>query len=328
MSIAVRAPKDAILQDGSATLYRFRGEAQGETYGAPVLLVPSLINRWYVLDLDEGSSVARALVEAGLDTYVLDWGAAADEDRYLSWDDVLARLSRAVRRTLRASGHASLALLGYCMGGTLTAIHTALEPETVHGLVNLAGPIDFSEGGLLRHMVDARWFDADAIAAAGNVSPMQMQSGFTALRPTLNLSKMVRWIDKGLDPEARRRMGALEEWAGDNIPFPAAAYTRYIGDLYQQNQLVTGEHRVAGRRVDLGAIRCPVLTVVASHDTICPAPAATALNDLVASDDTEVLTIGGGHVGAVVGSAAQKQLYPALCDWFDRRMPQSLSAAE
>lgn len=320
MGVAVRVPKDAVCEDGSATLYRFRGAS---SEGVPVLLVPSLINRWYVLDLDEGSSVARALVDGGLDTFVFDWGAAADEDRWLTWDDVVARVARAVRRTMRITGQSSVALLGYCMGGTLAAIHTALAPQSVRALVNLAGPIDFSEGGLLRHMVDRRWFDADAIADAGNVAPMQMQMGFTALRPTLSMSKLVRTIDKAHDPVAQRRMDVLEEWASDNVAFPAAAYTRYIGDLYQANELVSGEHRVAGRRVDLGDITCPVLTIVADSDTICPPAAATALVDHAGSDDTEVLRIGGGHVGAVVGSAAQRHLYPTLTAWLRERCTTS-----
>jgi polyhydroxyalkanoate synthase len=313
-----RLPKDVVYGDGTAALYRFRAEP-GAADRLPVLLVPSMINRWYVLDLDEGSSVVAAILGAGLDTFVLDWGAVADEDRYLSWDDVVAKVARAVRRTLRNTGHDELALLGYCMGGTLAAIHTALEPDTVCGLVNLAGPIDFSEGGLLRHMVDPRWFDADAIAEAGNVAPVQMQAGFTALRPTLNASKLVRWADRGHDPKARRRMSVLEAWASDNVAFPAAAYTRYIGELYQNNELVNGEHRIAGRRVDLKQIRCPILTIVAERDTICPPPAATALGRLAGSTDTDVLSVSGGHVGAVVGSAAKKHLYPQLCTWLRER---------
>ena len=62
-----------------------------------------------------------------------------------------------------------------------------------------------------------------------------------------------------------------------------------------------------------------MLTVVASRDTICPAEAATAMNDLVSSEDQSVLTIGGGHVGAVVGSRAPKQLYPAVAEWLIER---------
>ena len=318
MGVAVRVPKSTVIRDGSASLYRFRS-ANASADVAPVLLVPSMINRWYGLDLDEGSSVVASLLDAGLDVFVLDWGAAADEDRHLTWDDVVARVNRAVRRTLRMTGHKSLGLLGYCMGGTLAAIHTALEPHTVCGLVNLAGPIDFSEGGLLRHMVEPRWFDADAIAAAGNIAPMQMQAGFTALRPTLDAAKMIRWIDRGHEPKTARRMTVLDEWASDNIAFPAAAYTRYIGELYQQNQLITGEHHVGGRHVDLGNIDCPILTIVAERDTICPPPAALALAEMSGSDDTQVLRVEGGHVGAVVGGAAKKHLYPTLAEWFGQR---------
>ena len=58
-----------------------------------MLLVPSLINRWYVLDLRPGARLAGALVDAGHDVFCLDWGVPEDEDRYLEWDDVVARLS-------------------------------------------------------------------------------------------------------------------------------------------------------------------------------------------------------------------------------------------
>jgi hypothetical protein len=155
-----------------------------------VLLVPSLINQWYVLDLRAGASLVAALVDAGLDVWCLDWGAPEDEDRYRTWDDTLARLDRMVRRTLRTAGASQLALLGYCMGGTLATIYTALEPGArLRPRRSRRARSTSRKGGMLRTMVDRRWFDADAIADAGNVSPEQMQSGFTALRPTLELGQ-------------------------------------------------------------------------------------------------------------------------------------------
>ena len=39
----------------------------------------------------------EALTAAGHDVYCLDWGCPRDEDRYLTWDDILARLARATR---------------------------------------------------------------------------------------------------------------------------------------------------------------------------------------------------------------------------------------
>jgi polyhydroxyalkanoate synthase len=288
------------------------------------LLVPSMINRWYVLDLREGVSLARALVEAGIDTWCLDWGRPEDEDRYLSWDEVIDRLHRMVRRVQRETGAPRVGLLGYCMGGTLAGIYAALEPERIAALINLAGPFDFAHGGALARMTDARWFDGDAVADAGNVHPLQMQSGFVALRPTLQIAKWVGFLDRAHDPRAREAFEALDEWAGDNIAFPAEAYRTYIRELYQQNALVQGTHHVRGRRVDLGAIHCPVLTVAAERDTICPVAAARALNDHAGSDDTELLVVPGGHVGAVIGSKAPAKLYPAIAAWLSSRLSPDL----
>jgi polyhydroxyalkanoate synthase len=322
-------PRDVIHREGTAALYRFRRPAGVEAAPAlPVLLVPSLINRWYVLDLRARASVVEALTTGGLDTFCLDWGVPRDEDRYLTWDDVLARLARAVRIVRRTTGAPRVGLLGYCMGGTLAGIHTALEPDTVAALINLAGPFDFARGGLLATMTDPRWFDAEAIAAAGNVSPTQMQSGFVALRPTLSLSKQVNLLDRGHEANNREAFLALESWSSDNIPFPAAAYTTYIRDLYQGNLLVQGRHHARGRRVDLGAIRCPVLTVAADRDAICPVDAARGLMDHCGARDTELLTVSGGHVGAVVGTKASQVLYPAIVRWLRSRLGSNGVAAE
>jgi polyhydroxyalkanoate synthase subunit PhaC len=313
-------PRSTVMADGPARLYRFSGAAAPKARTLPLLVVPSLINRWYILDLRAGASFIESIVGAGIDTFCLDWGIPEDEDRYLSWDDVLARLRRAVRKVMRITGAPKVGLLGYCMGGTLSAIHTALEPDTVAALVNLAGPIDFSESGPLGVLVDPRWFDPDAIADAGNVNPLQMQTGFSTLRPTLTLGKIVGMMDRAHDPEARAAFAALETWSSDNVPFPGEAYRTYIRELYQQNALIRGEHRVRGQAVSLTNIRCPVLAIVANRDTICPPVAATALTQASGSSDTEVIAAPGGHVGAVVGRRASRELYPAATAWLGERL--------
>ncbi len=310
---------DVVLEDGTARLLHFRGSVPARPDRAPVLLVPSMINRWYVLDLRPGYSVVEALVAAGFDTWCLDWGAPNAEDRYLDWDAVVARLSRMARRTRRETGHDRLAMLGYCMGGTLTGIHAALEPDTVQALINLLGPFDFTRAGELGRMTDARWFDPEAIASAGNMTAEQMQQGFVALRPTATLAKWVGFADRAHDPRAVQAFAALEAWASDNVSFPAAAYVTYIRDLYQENRLVRGEHAVRGKRVNLAAITCPVLTIATASDTICPLGAAKGLNEACGATDSEVFVTQGGHVGAVVGSNGPRALYPKLTSWLSAR---------
>lgn len=313
-------PKDTILSEGTARLYRFRRPDTRPvgTGRRPVLVVPSLINRWYILDLRAGYSVVEAL-NARYDTYLLDWGVPEDEDRYETWDRVLKKLGRAVRKVLRETGASQVTLLGYCMGATLSGIYTALHPNQIGAFINLAGPFDFSEGGMLSTLVDPRWFDVEAIVGAGNLAATQMQSGFTALRPTLPVGKFVNFLWKMHDEAAMDAFSALEAWSSDNTPFPAAAYKTYIEELYQKNALVKGEHWALGRQVRLQDITCPVLNIVASKDNICPPPAAQGLVDNVGTEDTTVLTVPGGHVGAVVGSRASRELYPKMLDWIDAK---------
>ena len=311
-------PKDTVFREGKGSLYRFRG---GKPDGAhvPVLLVPSMINRWYVMDLREGASVATAVSQgAPYDTFLFDWGIPEDEDRYLTWDDCVAKLDRVVKKVLRLTGHSKLIILGYCMGATLSSGYAALHPERIAGFINLAGPIDFTHAGRLGLMVDKRWFDPAAMTAAGNLGASQMQSGFTALAPTGSISKWIGLADKIHDERARDAFAALDKWAGDNIPFPAAAYVTYIKELYQENRMFKGEFRVAGEEVKLEKLTCPVMTIVADRDAICPPAAATALNDKTSSTVKDVMSIPGGHVGAGVGSRAAKELYPRLRAWLEK----------
>ena len=313
-------PKDTVYGEGTARLYRFR-RPNDRPAGShlPLLIVPSLINRWYILDLREGATLAGSLNQS-YDTWLYDWGVPEDEDRYQSWERVLDKLARAIRRVKAATGAPKVGLLGYCMGGTLCGIQAALEPDSIAALINLAGPFDFEKGGMLRTMVDPRWFDPNAIADAGNVQPHQMESGFVALRPTLQLGKWVGYTGIMHDPAAKEAFTALDTWANDNTPFPGEAYRTYIKELYQENRLVRGEHWVKGQRVDLGRIHCPVLSIVAHKDNICPPEAAMGLNHNVGTKDREVLTVKGGHVSAVVGDTAKETLYPAIGRWLAPRL--------
>ncbi|MBL8916438.1 MAG: alpha/beta fold hydrolase [Archangium sp.] len=317
--------RSTVLTDGPASLYHYASlDDVAPRKAPPVLLVPSMINRWYVLDLRPGSSVAEAFVKAGLDTWCLDWGIPEAHDRHFTWAEALQRLDRMLRKVRRETGKEKVVVLGYCMGATLSSIHAALNPELYAGFINLLGPIDFSESGMLGRMTDPRWFDAAAVAEAGNVSPEQMQSGFKLLRPTQDLAKLVTLIEKGTDPAFQLGYRALDTWASDNVAFPGAAYETYISELYQKNNLVNGRHHALGKRVDLKDITCPVLTIAADKDTICPPKAAVALNAVVGSAEKQVLPVPGGHVGAVVGSKASEKLYPALIEWVSKKAHASL----
>jgi mannose-6-phosphate isomerase-like protein (cupin superfamily) len=76
-------PSDVVWAENKWRLLRYRPRPEGLSHHTPLLLVPSLINRHYVLDLMPGKSFAESLVAAGHDVFVIDWGTPEDEVRFI-----------------------------------------------------------------------------------------------------------------------------------------------------------------------------------------------------------------------------------------------------
>ncbi len=194
-------PADEVFAENKWRLLRYRARTEGAVYRTPILLVPSLINRHYVLDLMPGKSLVEWLVETGHDVFVIDWGTPSDEDRYLSFDEITGRyIGRALRQTCRISGSEKAHMLGYCLGGTLAAIHASAYPERVASLTSLAAPVSFEDDGLLAIWTRSESFDVNALVdGGGNVSWQLLQASFNMLRPTLGLRKAVSVVNRAWD---------------------------------------------------------------------------------------------------------------------------------
>jgi len=313
------SPHRVVHRENKWRLLRYdHPEGAAPKFRTPVLLVPSLINRHYVLDLAPQQSMVEDLVRRGHDVFVIDWGTPGREDRYVTFDDVC---DRAIGRALRISsgfgqsGHVHL--LGYCMGGTLAVIHTAVHPERVATLTALAAPVLFEDAGLLSHWVRTPSFDVNALVNAFGLVPWQlMQPAFHLLRPTLNLWKAVQLIDKAWDDEFLDSFLAVETWGNDNVSLPGEFYRRYIDELYRGDALAKGHFLLSGHQARMENIDVPVMAITFEHDNIVPWKSAAALLDRVKSKDKVHLHQPGGHVGAVVSKKASQRLWPKLSDFW------------
>ncbi|MEJ7718854.1 MAG: hypothetical protein WKF31_13150 [Thermoleophilaceae bacterium] len=121
-----QTPKDVVWTHRKATLYRYRSSQR--VHSVPVLLVFALINRPDIFDLTPGRSFVEFLLEEGLRRVPPRLGQPGDEDSDMGVDDyVCDQLPWAMRETLRAAGAEELTLVGWCIGGTLCAMHGALR---------------------------------------------------------------------------------------------------------------------------------------------------------------------------------------------------------
>jgi polyhydroxyalkanoate synthase len=125
------APMPEIARVRGACLRDHGGE------GPPAVLIPSLINPPRILDLDAQTSVAGAVASMRRRSLLLDWGSA-DARAELS---VAGHVEHLLLPLLGSVGE-PVALVGYCLGGTMAiAAANLVECERV---VTLAAPWNFS----------------------------------------------------------------------------------------------------------------------------------------------------------------------------------------
>jgi poly[(R)-3-hydroxyalkanoate] polymerase subunit PhaC len=314
-------PKDVVWTHRRTTLYRYRSTRR--TQPVPVLLVFALINRPHIFDLRRGNSFVEFLLEEGYDVFLLDWGEPGDEDADLGLESYACdALPWGIRETLRASGEDEVTLLGWCIGGTLCAIHAALEPDSpARNLVLLTTPIDTS-GTLYAKWLRRDSFDPDLVAEVHAAIPgASIDFANKLMKPVTNYWTTYRrlWenVLDGKDPRASYQ--PMAKWVADNPPFPGRAFREWTTWMYKENRLVEGRLRLRDERVDLSRIEQNLLVITAGADHIAPPPGTRPLLDMVSSEDVTHFDRPGGHIGLMAGSRAREEIWPDIVEWLDTR---------
>lgn len=319
----------AVIHRQNKLVVRFYAPDPAKATGTPVVVVPSMINRAYICDLEPDRSLVGALAAAGHPTYLVDWGEPGPEDAEDDVGHVLLTLLRRsvdrIRRHARGAQRGALPpvmLLGYCQGGTLAAMYAALRPSDIAGLVALNAPVRFSEGGRFGDFVASSHFDVDtAIDAHGLVPVEVMAVAFKLLDPVGNWTKHLAIEAASHDPARLARTLARERWLEENVPMPGAFARDFIRSAYQEDRLLAGTWSVGGRTIDLAEISYPVLVAACQRDFISPKEACLPLAEAVRSEDVTTEVLQTGHIGVVVGSFGPRVFYPMLDRWFRSRAP-------
>ena len=316
-------PSTTVYEEDRLKVKHYVG-AEKPRYRTPVVFIYALVNRPYILDLKKGRSVVANFVEHGFDTYLVDWGIPTPADRHLTLDDYINGYMVNVLDYLRErTGSDQVNVLGYCMGGTMSAMFTALHPERVKNLILLAAPIDFAASdGLLNVWTRPENFDVDKfVDAFGNCPPEFLQATFLLLRPVGNLmEKPINFYEHMHEEKFIDDFLTTESWLNDNIAVPGEVYRQFVKYLYQQNLLTQNRMPVGKHIVNLQNITCPVLNIMAGKDDLVPCSQGTPFNDLVGSRDRKTILLeGSGHIGLAIGGRAQKEVWPQACQWLAQR---------
>jgi len=288
---------------------------KGKTvYHTPLLMVYSIINGYYILDLTKELSMISYLVDKGYDIFVTDWNVVTEDTKNATLEDYIAEIVKSKEIINNLTGESEIGGLGYCIGGTYLDIEAALN-QGYNYIINLTTLLDSKVGesgaGLMGAFSDFSIYDIDEfIGKHDGVFPGEVLKNF------------FDWVK----PEKAANMfmdlyfyGKAYKYGNDAIFFwnthssrdlPGPAHRQYLWEIYYQNNLAENKMRLFEKTVNLKEIKVPFCNVAALFDHIVEFPNALSTAYLIGTppEDQVTIRVNGGHVRGIVNPA----LYPLL----------------
>jgi len=316
-------PGKVVMRNDLVELIQYQPTTD-RVHETPVLIIPSCIMKYYILDLTPANSMVGWLVDQGHTVYIVSWHNPDASDALLSMDDyvrdgVLASLDH-VRHATGVAPH----LVGYCLGGTFAAIAAAAvgqdRPAPMASLTLMAAETDFSEPGEMGVLLDEAQVTMleDMMAEQGFLTGKQMAGSFQFLhaRDLVWSSRTKRWL-LGEDEVSNDLM----VWNADVTRLPAVMHSEYLRRCFLRNELAEGTFPFEGRPVSLHDIRVPVFGIGTVKDHVAPWRSVYKMHRLVAGPVTFALTNGGHNAGIVSEPGHKGRRYQLLTTTHDDSVP-------
>ena len=303
----------------------------------PLVLVPPLGVTTETFDLMPQRSLVRYLVSRGFKVYLLDWGKPKKEHAHLGMLDYCDdMMGTALDKVRRHSGSKELSLMGWCMGGLFCLFHQGIaKDKNIRNIVTVASPIDLETGKGVISMV--------AGVAQALDGPAQLVSNYTNLRlNTLDPARlsMPDWattiVFKLTDPvgsvttywdlvtrlwdrEFVESHSTTSDYLNHMLRYPGGVVQDMAGGVVSENQMATGRVQIRHKVAELDSIESSLLAFAGETDNLVPPEVAERGVEIVASVDKEFRVAPGGHMGVIIGSKAQSQVWRQSADWLEER---------
>ena len=344
------APFEVVHEDGVARLRRYqRGSAGGGGGGAggggasagggdgaeagtarplraPLLLVPPLMVASEVYDISPDTSAVAFLLGAGVDVWLVDFGAPehAPGGMQRTLDDHVRAVAGAIERVRQATGH-DVHLAGYSQGGMFCYQAAAFRRSAgLASVIGIGSPVDLHRTVRLDEDLTERIVGGLRAAIAWPLARIEglpgvlTSTGFKVLSARKEVRQLVDFVRNLHDREALEKREAKRMFLGGGgfVAWPGPALRKFIDDLIVGNRMQSGGFVIDGHTVTLADLECPILYFVGSRDQMGRPAAVRGIRR--AAPKVGVMyevSVKAGHFGLVVGRAALAVTWPSIVEW-------------
>ncbi|HEY0313375.1 MAG TPA: alpha/beta fold hydrolase [Allosphingosinicella sp.] len=297
-------PGSIVYQNAVMQLIQY-APATEQVWKRPILYVPPLVNKYYLLDLQPKSSLIRWLVEQGHTVFVVSWINPGAELADMGLADYIKLGPVAALDAIeQATGEREVDMFGFCMGGTLVGIALAYlaakgQGDRVASATTIGTLFDFSQLGTWATFTEPEQLRAMErhLLHKGFMAAQDLQALFSAVRANdLIWSSVVNHYL--LDQEAPP--SDILYWFADGAHIPRAFLLGWAHDVLRDNALTRpGALVVDGVPIDLGAVKTP-LTAISLKDDHVSAWNATYGSARLFGGPVRFLLGGSGHNAGVI----------------------------
>ena len=314
-----RTPSEIIKMRGRFNLLHYKSDLPSK-HKTPLLVVYSLINRHYILDLLPKSSVIKNLQSQGFDIYATDWGTPASYDKNLNLEKYAEEyVENAVEKIKEITGSQKVSLFGYCWGGLFALIYCITNQNNVKNLILHATPVDVEKQKTTIENWAAHLNADHLVDTFGNVPGWLLNLAFFLRNPIENILKYPKYFSEPRTRDEFIQFFATETWLYDSTPIIGEVYREIVDQIYRQNLLIKNKMRVGSDIINLKNITIPVLNIVGTKDDLVPPSSSKPIMDVITSSDKKLIEFSTGHVGLCISQVAHEKLWPEVGNWLAQR---------
>lgn len=312
-----RKELDIVWQSGFLRILRYSTASEADLQKKPLLIIPSLVNRSYIFNLNEDHSFLKYMEGQGIAAYLLDWGDIDIDAPACTMGEIIRGIIPHVCTEIsRSHGGRKINALGYCMGGNLLLGSRAFSQD-IDKILLLATPMDFHDPEFMLSGRVRLWQSHAflLVQEKGFLPSEWVQVLFASLDPEGSAQKFASFSKKDPASEEAKLFIDVEDWLNDGVNMPAEIARHSISEWFGNNVLAANAWFVDGEHVNLATIEGRIFIVASGQDRLVPFSCAASAKEILRRAEIKILKADCGHIGFIASRQAAEKVWHPIATW-------------